>query len=320
MYRVRVRWLALAVLVAGCGDNRSPCDYAETDDGANATTAETSGIALASGVHGVCGAIDPGHYDAASKTVDIDRYRLAIGGDGRFLLRVASDASATLLTRLSAKIFDTSANPTLRADVAFTGDHGAQIVELPAGDYDLVVAGTATGEPSGPIPYQVELVLDPACARASGAPYQESTGNNDAIGVSFSTSPPVSSIDGTAEDTRLVATANNTLHLAGTIDGTAHTDSYDDRDSYAFRTDGTANELTVRLDWTDAAADLDFYLFDPGTLETIAAGDLGGAGTLEIRAFAVAPSTAYVLWVGGYKGTHAPATYDVTVCGTHFFH
>jgi hypothetical protein len=315
-----VRWLGLFVLIAGCGDNRSPCNYAETDDADNATTAEVSNVTLASGVRTLCGDVDPAHFDIPSSTVDSDRYRITVGGDGKLLVRLAADPAASLLTRLSAKLFDTAQNATLLADVPFAGDHGAQLVELPPADYDLVVAATATGDLSAPVGYRVDLLLDPKCDAATTPPYQEAGDDNDALSVDLAQTPAVAAIGGTPEDTHLHATANNTLHIAGTIDATPYGDSYADRDTYIIRTDSTANELIVRLDWTDPAADLDFYLFDPSTLDTIAAGDLGAAGSQEIRAFGVSPSTAYVLWVGGFKGSHLPATYDVTVCGTHYFH
>jgi len=320
VYRLRVRWLGLVVLVAGCGDNLTPCDFTEVADGDNATMAETSGIVLAGAAQSVCGAVDGGHYDTATKAIDVDRFRVATTGDGQVLVRIAADPNGALLTRLAVQVFDTAANPTLLADVALAGDHGAQLVNLPAGDYDLDVVGTAPGDLSGAIAYRVQLSLDPPCAQATGTPYQESAADNDAIAIDLAKVPGVSMMSGTPEATGLVATANATLHIAGTAEGTAHPDSYADRDSFAIRTDGTANELTIRLDWTNAAADLDFYLFDATTLATVAAGNLGAANAQEIRTFPVTPDTAYILWVGSYAGTATPATYDVTVCGTHFFH
>lgn len=317
MYLVRVRWLGLALLIAGCGDNASPCDYTESDDVANGATAERS-VGL-TGVSNVCGEVDPGHYDTATSTVDVDRYRFNVAADGQILVRIAADADATVLTHLAARIFDTAANATLLADIPLAGDHGAQLVNLAAGDYDLVVTGQATGDPSGSIAYRVQLVADLHCDRATDTPYQESSDDNDAIAVDFTKTPAVTAMSGTPESTGLVSTASNTLHIAGATEATQHTDSYDDRDSFAIHTDDTTNELAVRLDWADAAADLDFYLFDTN-LATIAAGDLGGNGAQEIRAFTVSPNTDYVLWVGSYKGSHAPVTYDVTMCGTHFFH
>ena len=320
MYRLRVRCLALAVLVAGCGDNHGACDYAETDDTGNATAAESSGLVVGSGAQNVCGTVDSGHFDLATSTIDVDRFRVTTSTDGQVLVRIAGDPTAAILSRLAVSIFDTAPSPRLLADVALAGDHGAQLVELPAGDYDLAVRATAPGDLSGAIAYRVELVPAPPCAQATGPAYQEAAGNNDAIAIDLAKVPGVAMMDGVAEATGLVATANNTLHIAGTATADDHPDSYADRDSYAIRTDASANELIVRLDWADAAADLDFYLFDARTLATVAAGDLGAAGAQELRAFPVQPDTSYVLWVGSYKGTHAPATYDVTVCGTHFFH
>ncbi len=320
MYLVRVRWLGLALLIAGCGDNASPCDYTESDDVANASSAERSvGPKGVTGVSNVCGSVDPGHYDAASQIVDVDRYRFSVAADGQILVRLAADLDATVLSHLAVRVFDTAANPTLLADIPLAGDHGAQLVQLAAGDYDLVVTGQAIGDPSGAIAYRVQLVADLHCDQSTDTPYQESADDNDAISIDFTKTPAVSAMGGTIEATGLVSTANNALHIAGTTDATPHTDSYDDRDSFAIHTDSSTNELAVRLDWTDAAADLDFYLFDP-QLDTIAAGDLGASGAQEIRAFTVAPNSDYVLWVGSYKGSHAPATYDVTMCGTHFFH
>ena len=318
MYRVRVRWLGLAILIAGCGDNSSPCDYSELDDVSNGTTAEPAGVVI-DGVRDVCGTVEGGHYDGATSTIDVDRFAVTMPADGTVLVRIASPADATPLSRVSARIFDATANPRLLADIPLTGDHGAQLVALAAGDYVIAVTATASGDLEGTLPYRVQLVANPECAAATFTAYAETAADNDAIAIDFTATPTTSAMTGTAEATGLTATANTTLHIAGSADGTAHTDSYADRDSFAFVTDDTANELTVRLDWPDAAADLDFYVFD-GNLNQIAAGDLGKAGAQEMQTFAVQPGTAYTLWVGGFKGTHAPATYDATVCGTHFFH
>lgn len=315
MYCVPVRWFALC-LFAACGDNLSPCQVTETDDTANETTAEDHGLSLTH-LHDVCGVIDPGHF--AKGVVDTDRYKVSLPADGTVLVRITGDDSLSVLTGFVARFYDTTANPRLYAEVPWHGDHGAQLVDLPAGDYVMALTADAAGNPSGSIAYRVELVVNPVCAPATSSPYSEGTGNNDAIAIDLGASPSVSTMDGAAEATGLVATASTTLHIAGTMDGSSHADSYDDRDSFAFTTDDTANELIVRLDWADTAADLDFFLFDSAN-NIVAAGDLGAPGLQEIRALPVQPNASYTLWVGGFKGTHAPASYDATLCGTHFFH
>lgn len=315
VYCSRVRWFALC-LFAACGDNLSLCEVHETDDTANDTAAEDAGLSL-SHLHDVCGVVDPGHF--ANGVVDTDRYKLSLPADATVLVRITGDDALKVLDGFVVRFYDTTANPRLYAEVPFHGDHGAQLVDLPAGDYVMAVTASAGGNPSAAIAYRVELLLGPACAPATSTPYSEGTADNDAVSVSFANSPVVSGMSGTPEDTKLVATASSTLHIAGTSDGAAHTDSYDDRDSFVFRTDDTANELIVRLDWADQTADLDFYLFD-SDLDIVAAGDLGAPGLQEIRAVPVEPNRSYLLWVGGFKGTHAPASYDATLCGTHFFH
>ena len=126
------------------------------------------------------------------------RARAALrNGNGSQALSAAFPG-AELLTRLSAKLFDTAQNATLLADVPLAGDHGAQLVDLLPADYDLVVTGTATGYLSAQVGYRVDLLLDPKCDAATTPPYQESGDDNDALSVDFAQTPAVASIGASA--------------------------------------------------------------------------------------------------------------------------
>lgn len=321
-------WL-VAVLVAGCGDNALPCDYVEAADPSNATTAEPTGLVVGDLAKNVCGHIDNGHYDAQLHTVDVDTYRITVGGSGELLVQLVGDDGIDLLRDVTVRVFDTAANPTLYAqgtlDLALA-DHAAFVTQVMPGDYDVVVSAGASGDPSGPIGYRVRIAADPsrACPTASGAPsYREAhdgAGNtdNDMVAVDFTHVPEFTQGGTAPEPTALEIVAGYAYKLAGTSAIVHHADQYLDRDSFELDTADDANELAVRLDW-NGATDLDFIVFERSTLAAAAIANTTGTSS-EFATFAVKPSTTYWIWVGAYTGATAPTDYGVTVCGGHFFH
>jgi hypothetical protein len=329
-----MRALSLVILLAACSggnDNADAsvdagpiCDYTELDDVGNATTAESANVTIGAQTRNLCGSINTGHFDAATGTVDVDRFRVTVeAASADLLVRFFAGAGGS---ELSVLIFNTAPAPTLlnggRLDAAL-GDHGVFRSSLAAGTYDVVVRVRATADLAAPIDYKVRLLADAPCAAISDpAAYTEAHDNadsrgNDVVAVDFSKAPAFAPATGSApEATGLTIAPKQPVRISGTSADVTGTDQFMDRDTFQFATDAATNELSVRLAWP-AGADLDYVVFqDQSTTETASSTNAGGDGT-ELATFAVKPSSTYWLWVGGRKGSAGlPAAYDVSVCGT----
>lgn len=318
----------LWLLLTGCGDNSRPCSYVERDDGDNDVTAEATGIAIGGGAQDVCGAIDGGH--AANGTLDVDRFRVSIAGSDMLFQLAADDEAAVLPSGLELRVFDTAPVPTLLADLSLDvkqTDHAAMLVELPAGDYDIVMSAAAAGDLSGTIGYRLRVTeFDfSGCTVAGTATYAEAddTGNA-AVAIDYAKTPQFTAMGGSPELTKLSVEAGHDYKITGSAGTDATGDDYLDRDTYAVATDETTNEMTIRLAWTDPV-DLDYALFEDGSLEPTAISNTASTTVQELQTFAVKPSTRYWLWVGRHvdatgTATSGTAAYDATVCPAHFFH
>ena len=341
-----MRALAIAVMLAACGNDHDgtnpdapgsgssspdaplPCDYTETSDGANATTAETTNVTVGGGDRTLCGSIDPGHFNTTSKTVDEDRYRVSVGSNGALVVRFGGDAGIETLSLYSVLIFDTAATPALLNGGHFDatlGDHGVFRTSLPAGNYDVVVRGQAAADSSAPIKYKVRISAESACATVTAAAsYTEahdgtSNTGNDVMTVNFAADPsfaPTPATTDAAEPTGLTIDAMTPLRLSGSSASIAPgSDQYLDRDTYQFTTGAATNELAVRLGW-QGAVDLDYLVFKDSTVAATGASTTASTSPDEYATFAVEPNTSYWIWVGAAKGSTAlPAAYDVSMCG-----
>jgi hypothetical protein len=327
--------VVVAVLAACGGDNTDPCGFHERDDLANATAPEATGRTLGNGVLTVCGAIDGGHFDVAASTVDVDSFAFATGGDGdrQLEIQLASEPDAALLSEVAVRLFTDAANPrllaqgTLRLDLA---DHAAFLATVPAGDLDLVVTARSSGAIDGSLPYRVRIVSNPAvrCAAATGPVQYREAGDgsddtgNDVVSVDLTRATPFASDGGTPEPTELAIKGGLAYHLAGTSGAAAHaSDAYLDRDTYELRAGPSSNELGVRLDWP-GGADLDYIVFEPGTMTPVATSTRSGTTGPELQVFAVRPGATYWLWVGRFGGpgdNGAPVSYDVALCAGAFY-
>ncbi len=316
--------------VVACGDNAKPCDYVETDDTGNATTSETTNLTIDDhGVH-VCGAIDSGHFVGVVDQLDQDSYRVTVATAGPMLVQIFGGDGVTLFSDMSVRLFDTAANPTLLAEglyVPTLADHGAFLVTLAPGDYDLIVSAHAPGELSAPVPYRIRLSPMPACDALTNTDYTEahdgdSSTGNDMVDINFTQDPSFTATASTTdapESTGLAIGAGQSYLIAGASTNTPNTDQYLDRDTFDLATDDTANELAIRLDWDSTSSDLDYVVFEASTLTPVAISNVTSTSVHELATFAVQPSTHYWLWVGGFKGG-TPTPYRATTCGGHFFY
>ena len=321
------RLLFLVGTLAACGDNASPCDYTETDDGSNATMAEMTNLTVTDHQAHVCGAFDGGHPDAALGIVDIDTYRVDIETMGPLLVEITGDdASISQLSDIAVQFLTTGAQPSIAAvghyNPAFSG-HGAYVTPMMPGTYDMQVILYSSSDLSGSIGYRVRLAPMPDCTALTSPNYSEaSDATNGVISVNYTKDPSFVWISGdVAEDSHISVDANNSYMIAGNAGATAGatSDLYLDRDTYAFTTDDATNELAIRLDWQGTTTDLDYIVFEASTLTPIVASNTTSTTEGEIAEFGVMPDATYWLWIGAFNGSTA-SDYTATVCGQHFFY
>ena len=316
----------LSVPLFACGDNASPCDYTEAADATNDTTAETTGLSVGTGASHICGAFDQLHFTSTTQSADDDRYRITVTVATPLLIDVFVGDGVEILTGVTVRFFDTSPLPVLLAEAKPSiTDHGAFIVTLPPGDYDMAIVGDAIGELQGdPIQYRVRMSPMPACDATTGAAnYTEKNdvgGANDTVAVDFTKDPSFTAMASTSpEATSLSIDPGNSAAIAGAIDTNARSDQYLDRDTYEITTGEDSNELAVRLEWDGAASDLDYLVFEASTMSPVVASNLSSNSGPELQMFAVKPSTKYWLWVGGFQGSMA-TNYRATVCANRWFY
>jgi hypothetical protein len=328
MYGSFVRFaLWLVVLgfgLAACGDTADPCDYNEADDVGNGSASEMTLFMLDKKTQTVCGNVDGGHYDALQKLVDVDRYRVTVGGTGELVIHIDPMKGVESLDGIRVQIFDTAVNPRLYAEGAFdqSYDHGAFITVLPPGDYDVIVAAAAAGDiTSGQVAYRLRFTPDPSlqCKAETKASFTEALEpGNDAVSADFTKEPSFVMGPGMAETTKLTLGGGHHYLVSGAAQAGAAEGEYVDNDVYAVKTGDGVNELTVRLDWNGTGADLDYALLDATTLVPAGLGVTTTKTSGELATFAVLPKTAYLLWVGAFQGSTGETPYGATVCAAHY--
>jgi len=319
----------IVLLVAGCGDNRNICDYSEHDD---ASTLETTDLTVGESGQNLCGSIDGGHFDEALSVVDRDTYRITVGGTGELLVELAGDPDLALLSSVTVRLFDNGSPATLLAQGTLdfaVSDHGALLAKVPPGDVDVVVEARATTDLAGTLPYRVRIVPAPSrfCSPTNASlAYTESHDGDDEKGndvalVDFTKQPAVTGDGSSPEATGISLHAGDNQVIAGTLGMVGRGDQYLDRDTYAFSTDDTTNEVLVRLDWPDADVDVDYLVLDPDTLAVVGAATRADTLDAEFAVIAVRPSTRYLLWIGRYAQPPGGSSesYDATVCGNYFY-
>jgi hypothetical protein len=322
--------LALVPAIAACGDNSSPCDFTEASDATNATVAEITGLVLGDRVQHVCGGFDAQHFTSATKSADDDRYRLSVGpAAAPLLVDVWVGDGLAVLAGVTVRVFDTAATPRLIAEVTPKIDavtsHGAFLVALEQGDYEVVVSADADGMIAGDaIAYRLRFAPMPSCdATTAAANYTEASASseaNDTIAVDYTKDPQFAAIPAThPEASGLGIVAGHSYAIVGAIDDQPRSDLYLDRDTYELTTGDTTNELAIRLGWDGVTSDLDYLVFEAATMVPVVASNLSTTTGPELAMFGVKPSTKYWLWIGGFAGSTA-TTYRATICGQHYFY
>jgi hypothetical protein len=305
------------------------CDYTEHDDVDNAATAETTALTVGGAPRTICGAIDRGHL--SGDVVDDDVYAIAVAAGGADLVVRLDGAGAAYLTEVLVEIQDAAGNG--HGYGVYVVDHGVMTTHLAAGTYSVVVEARHVAEIETTVPYHVTIAADvpsmhcpkiTAAANHVEADDGKDFAANDMIYIVGGAETLTPSATDAPDDTGLVVTSEMSYRITGSSakvdvappDG----DDYNDRDTFLISTGADTNELDLRLDWTGATNDLDFFLF-PEVVGNTTPLDIGGGATStfgEVQTIAVAPSSRYWLWVGGFDSSKAlPTTYDVSICGTH---
>lgn len=332
-YRVRIRMKLQAALIVGvlsavaaCGDNASPCDYTETSDSTNDTMSEMTNLTVSDHQEHVCGQFNGGHHDDLLGIVDIDTYRIDIETPTPTptLVEIIGGDGVDQLHDIAIQFLTTGTQPALAGvghyDPALS-DHGAYVVTLTPGLYDMQVILYDSGDLSGPIDYRVRLAPMPACDALTNANYTEaSDATNGVVSVDYTKDPSFTMIAGnTPEASNVSVDAGDSDMIAGSAGATATSDLYLDRDTYAISTTENTNELAVRLDWDGTTSDLDFIVFEENSVTPVVASNTTSDMEGELAVFGVKPSTTYWLWIGAFMGSTA-TNYRATVCGQHFFY
>lgn len=303
------------------------CGYTEKADVTNVLTAEPTGLTVGAESQTVCGTINTGHFSIATRTVDADTYRVTSNGT-RLVVRFSGALAATATAEFSIFVFNTDENPTLLfggSNNPLVRDHGAFLLALPAGTYDVVVSVHGDADLAAAFDYQVQLAPDgPARCAAVTAPagYTEAAdgagADNDVIALDFDVDPAfqltMATTDG-AEPTGLTIGGATPIRITGSSANEDAEDDYMDRDTYLVRTAATTKELTLRLAWADAGTNLDVLVFPADQAQQLG-GSLGFEAREEYNVIAVQPDSSYWIWVGSHDGsTGLPAAYDLTICG-----
>lgn len=310
------------------------CDYAEARDTTNddifaSGTPEPTGLTLAPQAV-VCGQVDIAHYDATEQVVDVDGFTVTLAADADVLLTI-SGAGADAISLFTLEVYGGSGFTEFQASADFYGDHGVTSVRLPAGTYEFVMAALHTAALSAPVPYEIRIATDAPDTRCpevtTGGHVEGGDGatsdGNDVVRIDYSAAT-VQSLTvlptDVPEATGIVVTPANNDRLAGSLADIATPDSYEDKDTYQFTTSATTNQLAIRLTWPSTTADLDYFLFEAGTLPSIGGARRTALAGPELQTFSVKPNTSYWLLIGAYAGTSTglPATYSATLCGAAF--
>ena len=314
------------------------CDYVELNDSGNDDFSgggpEETAITFA-GTNTLCGRIDPGHFEAGGKgepgVPDIDSFAITLSAPSDVLVTLTGAGIESLgLVELDVYGGDNFEDFIISAD--FIGNHAVASINLPAGRYELMMLSENATAVTTAIAYKIGINSDTPTARCpkltTAATYTEAqdTGTsrgNDVISINYS-ADPVQALTAVTSDapepSGITAAAAMSYRISGSSAAIAVDGSYKDRDTFAFVTGPTANQLSVRLNWP-GAIDLDWYLWEADMVPGhIARSITAVTAEPEFLTFAVKPSTSYWLWVAADAGSTlvAPTAYDLTVCATQF--
>jgi len=310
------------------------CNYTEAHDTTNDYLAvpgavEESSITFkANSTRTICGTINNGHFDTNFFSIDIDNYGLTVAQDSDVVVRLTGMAQN--ISQVGVFVADDADNGL--GGNFYLGNHAVFSTHLAAGHYKFSVEAYDNQDATMSVPYEMRITMDDPvmrCPRVTAtADYTESADGvnnnaNDIVAIDYANSPQreLTGINDDPENTMLTIASTQKYRFTGTSASTPTNGSYFDRDTYLFTAGPTTNEMAIRLNWPGSTADLDFYVFQEGTVVTpITNASKTKLGEDEFATFAVTPGSKYWLWVGAFNGntTGLPVTYDATICPTAF--
>jgi hypothetical protein len=323
------------------------CDYMEQHDLTNDFDVppgiEPTGLTYTGATLSICGTVNTGsaHYNSTYDTIDVDNYGITVNQDSDVLITLTSNGSgvanmaAISAVELIAYSDQTSENVASSFWASPGGDHAIVSAHLPMGTYELAMqasdnpnSATVTGPA---IPYAITISADQPTVRCTtmtgSANYVESNDGpnglghvNDTVEIDMNGDAiALGSGENTPENTMLsLAPSTDYLITGDAAAVTTNNDAYWDMDTYVITPGPNTDQLSVRLDWANQNANLDYYLFRAGALGqdtafiTASTDDASEFGTT-----AVVPGQAYWLSVGEFDTTMGPAVdapYSITVC------
>jgi len=337
---------SLLATLAACGDDGSSatidsgridspdidaadtdCDYTEQSDPANDTSStggvtETTGLTFSSRTV-ICGTIDHTHFDG-DITIDGDSFTLSLAAEADVVVRFVGPG-AELLELVGV---DVNVGGNFAGGIVFYGNHGVTSVHLPAGEFELLALSLGSQAIVSSVPYRIEVTIDTPdtrCPEVTSGGYMEAddTGTNTGNDVfSYPMGSPVTftAANDAAETTNIVLAPDLNIRFHGEAANVTAADRYEDRDTYEIATGLGTNELTVRLTWPTAGANLDWFLYEKNTVSTppsVGSG-ISSAALTEMKLTAIKPNTTYWLTVVAKVGTTVPATYNATLCAAQY--
>jgi hypothetical protein len=321
------------------------CNYTEQQDATNDFDTmppgiEETGLHFAPGdTRTICGNVDNTHFDMADGIVDVDNYHVTIDQDSDvlFTLTAPPGVSPSALAAISAiqiSAFSDQAAAVVSPGGFFNSlDHAVISAHLAAGTYQFAMEATDNTNAPASVPYELRLTTDvptTRCAQLTGTPnYTEandgaSSQQNDVISVDSNGVVALLGAGRNTPEPTGLALAPGSDYL---IDGTSAavmtpTAGYFDMDTYAVVTGPTTTQISVRLDWVDTSALLDYYVFDANVVNDNA--EIITQSNTSLEKFGTAatiPSATYYISVGeAIKSQNVGilAPYTLTVCTSTF--
>jgi hypothetical protein len=223
--------------------------------------------------------------------------------DTDVLVRIAGDLGSIELVGV-----DIYSGSTRVGANTFYGDHGVTALHLAPGTYELLPFALNSTAIASSIDYKVEITVDNRdCIELTSGGHAEGSGANDVIAFPSSAPPMLTPATDSPETTNITLGAS--ARISGTASDIASQDNYEDRDTFAFATDSSTNEATVKL-----VGDVDFFVFEANSAEPLVR-----ATESNTSVFPLKRGGAYWLTIGAKTGTAGlPISYSATLCGASY--
>jgi len=325
------------------------CNYDEQQDATNdfdvSNGIEQTGLHYTGSTLSICGLVNTGsaHYNVTYGTIDVDNYGITVDQDSDVLITLTGSGSNVALMAAISSVEIIAYSDQTSANVASSfwatpgGDHAIVSAHLTAGTYELAMQASDNANSAsvtGPaIPYALTISADNPSMRCStftgSASYAEmgdGPGNhaNDTVEINMAGDAiALGAGSNTPENTQLILAPSTDYLITGDSAAVSVvTGTYFDMDTYVVTPGPNTDQISVRLDWDNQSANLDYYMFKAGDLGDNAA--FITASTFNPEEFgttAVTPNMPYWISVGEFapmNSTSMDAPYSITVCAETF--